>query len=190
MHRVTSDPNFKESDAQHKVKEKLEWIAQANVDAILITCTNYVALLREKHLSITVPIIKIDEPYFDAICHIQQPQKILFTNPATVEGTMKRLHRHANRLQKPLDVEAVMISDTFDLIMQGLKEEYDQEIGKFLTHIIQDEMTTISVAQLSMVDAARQVESETSTTIMNPLTPLVTSIVRLMKAEKKILHSE
>ena len=83
-----------------------------------------------------------------------------------------------------------MISDTFDFIMQGLKEEYDQEIGKFLTHIIQDEMTTISVAQLSMVDAARQVESETSTTIMNPLTPLVTSIVRLMKAEKKILHSE
>ncbi len=184
MHRVTSDPNFKESDAQHKVKEQLEWIAQANVEAILITCTNYIALLREDQLSITVPIIKIDEPYFDAICHIQQPQKIFFTNPATVEGTMERLHRHAYRLQKSLDLEIVVIDDTFDLIMQGLKEEYDQEIVKFLTHIIQDNMIAMSVAQLSMVDAARQVESETATTIMNPLTPLVTSIVRQLKAEK------
>lgn len=184
MHRVTSDPNFKESDALHKVKEQLEWIAQSNVDAILITCTNYVALLQEDHLSRAVPIIKIDEPYFDAICHLQQPQKILFTNPATVEGTMERLHRHANRLQKSLDIEVVVISDTFDLIMQGLKEEYNHEVVKFLTHITQNEMTTISVAQLSMVDAARQVEYETSTTIMNPLIPLVASIVRQMKAEK------
>lgn len=190
MHRVTSDPNFKESDAQHKVKEQLEWIAQSNVDAILITCTNYVALLQEEHLSITVPIIKIDEPYFDTICQIQQPQKIIFTNPATVEGTMERLHKHTNRLQKSLDLEAIVISDTFDLIMQGQNEEYNQEIVKFLTHIIQDEMTTISVAQLSMVDAARQVEYKTSKTIMNPLTPLVASIVRQMKVEKKTLHSE
>ena len=185
MHRVTSNPNFKESDAQHKVKEQLEWIAQANVDAILITCTNYVALLREEHLSITVPIIKIDEPYFDAICHIQQPMKIVFTNPATVQGTMERLHRHASRLQKSLDVGIAVIDNTFDLIMQGLKEEYNQEIVKFLTHIIQDEMTVISVAQLSMVDAARQVESKTATTITNPLTPLVTSIVRQLKVERK-----
>lgn len=181
MHRVTSDPNFKESDAQHKVKEQLEWIAQSNVDAILITCTNYVTLLQEEHLSITVPIIKIDEPYFDTICQIQQPQKIIFTNPATVEGTMERLHNHANRLQKSLDIEAIVISNTFDLIMQGQKEKYNQEIVKFLTHIIQDDMTTISVAQLSMVDAAWQVEYETSKTIMNPLTPLAASIVHQIK---------
>ena len=181
MQRVASDPSFKESDAQHKVKEQLEWIAQSNVDAILITCTNYVALLQEEHLSITVPIIKIDEPYFDTICQIQQPQKIIFTNPATVEGTMERLHNHANRLQKSLDIEAIVISNTFDLIMQGQKEKYNQEIVKFLTHIIQDDMTTISVAQLSMVDAAWQVEYETSKTIMNPLTPLAASIVHQIK---------
>lgn len=37
MYRVTSDGNFQESDAQNKVKEQIEWIAQCNVDAILIT---------------------------------------------------------------------------------------------------------------------------------------------------------
>lgn len=96
---------------------------------------------------------------------------------------MERLRRHANRLQKSLDIEVIVISDTFNLIMQGQKEQYNQEIVKFLTHIIQDEMSAISVAQLSMVDAAWQVEYETAKTIMNPLTPLVTSIVRQMKTE-------
>ncbi|MEH7547587.1 hypothetical protein V7306_17495, partial [Neobacillus vireti] len=44
MYRVTSDENFKEANAQNKVKEQIEWIAQCNVDAILITCTNYIAI--------------------------------------------------------------------------------------------------------------------------------------------------
>ena len=48
MYRVTSDENFKVADAQKKVKEQIEWIAQYNVDAILITCTNYIALLPEE----------------------------------------------------------------------------------------------------------------------------------------------
>ncbi|MDQ0244106.1 hypothetical protein J2S09_001651 [Bacillus fengqiuensis] len=41
MYRVTSDENFQESDAQIKVKEQIEWIAQCNVDAILIITYNF-----------------------------------------------------------------------------------------------------------------------------------------------------
>jgi hypothetical protein len=76
MYRVTSDENYPELDARKKVKEQIEWIAQCNVDAILITCTNYIAMLQDDQLSISVPIIKIDEPYFDYLCNIQQPQTI------------------------------------------------------------------------------------------------------------------
>ncbi|MET7020558.1 hypothetical protein [Bacillus mycoides] len=185
MYRVTSNENFQESDAQFKVKEQIEWIAQCNVDAILITCTNYIAILQEDQLSILVPIIKIDEPFFDYICNIQQPQTILFTNPATVEGTVKRLKHHANSHQKSLDLEVIVIKSTFELIMQGLKEEYNQEIAKFLNQIIKDEKKVISVAQLSMVDASQQVEYKTSKTIINPLNTLVSYIVNQLELEKK-----
>lgn len=181
MYRVTSDENFQESDAQNKVKEQIEWIAQCNVDAILITCTNYIAIFQEDQLSISVPIIKIDEPYFDYICKIQQPQTILFTNPATVEGTLERLNHFANNHQKSLDLEVIVIKNTFDLIMRGLKEEYNQEISKFLNQIIKDEKKIISVAQLSMVDASQQVEYKTSKTIINPLNTLVSSIVNQLE---------
>ncbi|PHD55875.1 hypothetical protein [Bacillus wiedmannii] len=185
MYRVTLNDNFQESDAQFKVKEQIEWIAQCNVDAILITCTNYIAILQEDQLSISVPIIKIDEPFFDYLCNIQQPQTILFTNPATVEGTVERLKHHANNHQKSLDLEVIVINSTFELIMQGLKEEYDQEIAKFLNQIIKDTKKVISVAQLSMVDASQQVEYKTSKTIINPLITLVSYIVNQLKLEKK-----
>ncbi|AZQ47264.1 hypothetical protein ACJTM1_11285 [Bacillus sp. GX] len=185
MYRVTSNENSLESDAQLKVKEQIEWIAQCNVDAILITCTNYIAILQEDQLSTSVPIIKVDEPFFDYISNIQQPQTIFFTNPATVEGTVKRLKHHANNYQKSLDLEVIVIDSTFELIMQGLKEEYNQEIIKSLNQIIKDEKKVISVAQLSMVDASQQVEYKTSKTIINPLNTLVSYIVNQLELEKK-----
>ena len=68
-----------------------------------------------------MPIIKIDEPYFDYICNIQQLQTILFTNPATVEGTVERLKHYADNHQKSINIEVIVIKNTFDLIMRGLK---------------------------------------------------------------------
>ncbi|MBD1382984.1 hypothetical protein [Metabacillus arenae] len=173
MYRVTADENFLTSDAQNKVKEQIEWIAACNVDAILLTCTNYIAILQEDQLSIKVPIINIDEPYFDFICSIQQPQTILFTNPATVEGTLERLNKYADAHNKSIDLEIVVIEGTFDLIMKGQKEKYNHEICKFLKQMMKEEKEVISVAQLSMVDAAEMVESETSMKIINPLDTFV-----------------
>lgn len=185
MDRLTSDQNFDEADAQLKVKEQIEWIAQSNIDAILITCTNYIAILQEDQLSISVPIIKLDEPFFDFVCTIQQPQTLIFTNPATVEGTMKRLKHYAATNKKLINIESVVLNNTFELIMQGRKEEYNQEVSKTLEQLINEDRV-ISVAQLSMVDAAQLVEAKTGSSITNPLKTLVTSIVKQLNLEEKI----
>ncbi|WP_246168301.1 hypothetical protein [Paenibacillus antarcticus] len=181
MYRVTCDESFTRSDAARKVKEQIEWIAQNKVDAILITCTNYIACLEEERLSITTPIIKIDEPFFEYICNIQQPQIIVFTNPATVEGTMSRLYKHATTQGKFLDVEVIVIQDTFELIMQGRREEYNLAVSKFLSTIIANDNKVISVAQLSMVEASEQVEDKHDRTIINPLDPLIKTIIKKLE---------
>ncbi|MGG5252244.1 hypothetical protein ACQYAD_01705 [Neobacillus sp. SM06] len=185
MYQVMHNENVKKADAQSKVKEQIEWIAQCHVEAILITCTNYIVILQEVQLSISVPIIKIDEPFFEQICTIQKPQIILFSNPATVEGTMERLYHFARDNNKSLDIEIMILNNTFELIMQGRKKEYNQEITKFLNNIIEKEDKVISVAQLSMVEASRQVEKTTSMAIINPLHTLVSSIVNRFDLQKK-----
>jgi hypothetical protein len=180
MVRVMTDPDFAESDAQRKVKEQVEWVVQSGVDAVLITCTNYIALLGE--LSTNVPIIKMDEPYFEALCQTDQPQTILFTNPDTVQGTMNRLQQYAKSKQKMLDIEVQVIENTFALIMSGKKDEYQNEVYNFLKKYQQ---RVVSVAQLSMVSAAQQVEQETSQTIINPLNTLVKSLVKQLNLNGK-----
>ncbi|TQR20634.1 hypothetical protein [Psychrobacillus vulpis] len=174
MNLLTSDGRLQKFEAQNKVNEQIEWIAKSNIDAILITCTNYIALLNDSQLSESIPIIKIDEPFFEVICNIKDSQVIFFTNAATVSGTMERLHQYAKSHQKELDVEAFVIDNAFELLMRGLKEEYNQEVSKSLKNAIKDGKKVISVAQLSMVQASTNVENETSTIIINPLNALVT----------------
>ena len=181
MFRYTSDENFTEADAHQHVKEQIEWMSKCDVDAILLTCTNYIALLREEELSLSIPIIKIDEPYFAHLCQQQEPQLILFTNPATVEGTIKRLDEYAKRQQKVIDYRVVVIEDTFDLMMKGLQKEYSEAISNYLEEVIQSKEKTISVAQLSMVRAAEQV----SCGIINPLQTLVSALVERLSLKKK-----
>lgn len=160
-------------DVARKVKEQIEWIASCDVDAILITCTNYIALLQDDAtVDSSIPIIKIDELYFESICNVQQPITILFTNPMTVEGTMARLHQYAKHHEKSVTVVAKVIENTFDLIMQGKKEAYSDAILQTLLSLT-DEQRLISVAQLSMVDAAQQFEEQTAISVIHPLKPLV-----------------
>ncbi|WP_239615617.1 aspartate/glutamate racemase family protein [Cohnella mopanensis] len=177
VYRVSSDESFSLSDAERKVKEQLVWMAQANVDAILITCTNYVALLQEDQLAITVPIIKIDEPFFNFVCHQDEEQLLLFTNPATVEGTMKRLNEYATAMGKQPTIEVRVIPDTFELIMQGQNEQYKHVLSEYLREVLAEgNGKAISVAQLSMVEAAKLVQEETGVRIGNPMETLATYV--------------
>ncbi|WP_435367753.1 hypothetical protein [Metabacillus litoralis] len=178
MHCIQAGHSLSRADAQAKVREQIEWVANCQVDAILITCTNYIALLEEAVLTTAVPVIKIDVPFFESLCQMKEPQTIVFSNPATVEGTMSRLYQYATAHQKSIDIEVAVIENSFNLIMNGLKEEYRQKIVEGLEQLSENNRV-LSVAQLSMVEAAKQVENKTSTKIMNPLETLKTSIHNL-----------
>ncbi|BBI36413.1 aspartate/glutamate racemase family protein [Cohnella abietis] len=186
VYRISSDKTFSQVDAQQKVNEQLEWIAKANVDAILITCTNYIALLQEDQQTVTIPVIKIDEPLFEHLCKQAQPQLLLFTNPATVEGTMRRLHEYAQKIGKHPVVEALVIDNSFELIMQGKQEQYLTVVSDYMRSLLRtmSNNISISVAQLSMVDAARIVQSEMNIAIGNPLEAL-TSYMENVQTERR-----
>ena len=181
MHCIQAGDSLSRKDAQAKVREQIDWVANCQVDAILITCTNYIALLEDAVVTTAVPIIKIDEPFFESLCQMKEPQTIVFSNPATVEGTMSRLYQYASVHEKLIDIEVAVIENSFNLIMNGLKEEYNQKIVECLEQLRQNNRI-LSVAQLSMVEAAEQVENKTSIKIMNPLKTLKTTINNLNKS--------
>jgi len=160
-----------------KVKEQLEWMESCQIDAILITCTNYIALLEEAPITLSIPILKIDEPFFEAICKNERPQTILFTNPGTVEGTMHRLQQYGIQHNKEIEAVAKVIDNSFELIMQGKQEAYKKAILQALYHLKEDQRQT-SVAQLSMVEAAQLFEKESALTIIHPLKSLAEYVIK------------
>ncbi|GGE83582.1 hypothetical protein [Priestia taiwanensis] len=167
-----------------QIRPHVKFLAESKVDAILITCTNYIALLQGEELQVEVPIIKLDEPYFEQICRIERPQIITFTNPETVQGTMNRLYAYAEEQGTKMDVDVRVIDGTFELIMQGRKVEYDDAIEKALMEVIMKEHAVLSVAQLSMVDATKRIEERIATVVLNPLEPLIDMIIERVGLEK------
>ncbi|MFC5472141.1 aspartate/glutamate racemase family protein [Cohnella suwonensis] len=181
--RLSSDASYTADEGRKKVAEQLEWIAEGGADAILITCTNYAALLPEDRSGVAIPIVTIDEPFFGEVCRRKGRQLLLFTNPATVEGTMVRLREYAKMAGLCPDVEARLIPGTFELIMQGKKEEYEQALTGYirdLSNDVEDGSCILSVAQLSMVGAARALGEERAASgasaIGNPLDPLAAHV--------------
>ncbi|CAI6086359.1 hypothetical protein [Cohnella sp. JJ-181] len=182
--RMGADESFTAGQAEAHVVRQLEWMANAGADAILITCTNYIALLEEERLAVKRPILKIDEPYFAEICRRAGPQALLFTNPATVEGTMSRLYAYAERggYARP-QIETVVLPEAFDLVMRGEKEAYHDAVQGELNRLLNaDPARPVSVAQLSMVDAALRTERDRGAPIGHPLRPLEGAISELVRA--------
>jgi hypothetical protein len=173
MRRIGSDPNFSTHQAEQQVRRQLAWMADCGLDAILITCTNYIAMLPDEPLDLAIPVIKIDEPFFTDLLRQPSPHLLLFTNPATVEGTMRRFHDYAHRAGHQPQVEIDVMPGTFELVMAGKTEEYAAAVAGQLRELVRSgRYETVSVGQLSMAESALRVAAETKAPIGNPLDSL------------------
>ncbi|WP_025847148.1 hypothetical protein [Paenibacillus ehimensis] len=162
---------------QAKLRGQLEWIAGCGVDAIVITCTNYIAALSplEQALDTTggVPVIAIDEPWFDELLTLGDEAVVAFTNPATVEGTMERLYAHAKLQGRAFKARtAVSGPGCFELLLQGREAAYAEQAEAFLLGLIRSSSAPVAAAQLSMTDAAIRAEAASGARILSPMQAL------------------
>lgn len=172
LRRIGSDAAFGPDDATQQVVRQLDWMRACGVDAVLVTCTNYIAAMPDEAPS-SVPVIKIDEPFFAYL--LQQPPRhlLLFSNPDTVTGTMQRLSDYAETRGITPQIEHEVIPNTFEFFLTGQTDVYNRAIAERLRELARlDRFASLSVGQLSMVDAARRVARETGHAIGDPLQPL------------------
>ncbi len=173
MRRIGSDASFVSDQAGQQVRRQLEWMAGCGLDAILITCTNYIAMLADEPLGLSIPVLKIDEPFFADLLQQPSPHLLLFTNPATVEGTMRRFHDYAHRAGHQPSIETEVMPGAFELVMAGKTEEYVAAVANQLRQLVRSgRYGAISVGQLSMAASALRITSETGVPIGNPLDSL------------------
>lgn len=176
IQRVNSDANFTLEQAQHKLHEQIESLAFSPVDVIVITCTNYSSIVQEDKLEISIPVMKIDIPFFEYLTSVQSPITIVFSNPATVKGTITSFENYLSTHNTVSDFQVQIIPDCFDLVMQGLTEQYNHLISDYL-HSSYDSTRVIAVAQLSMVNGAKRFNKESGNQVIHVLDTLVPAIL-------------
>lgn len=185
MRRITSDPEFTPEQAEQQVRRQLAWMASCGLDAILITCTNYIAMLPDTLPDLGIPVIKIDEPFFAYLLEQPAPHLLVFTNPATVPGTMRRFQDFASQAGREPEIEIEVIEGTFELLMAGQTAEYAAAVAARLREIARSGLyRSLSVGQLSLAEAAAAVSAETDTSIGNPLAPLHELLDRTLAARQ------
>ncbi|MGE6630706.1 hypothetical protein [Bacillus sp. NPDC077027] len=173
MIRLTRQPPLDLHQQQAYVARNVEQLAQKGADMILLTCTQYIALLDEQLLTTSVPVIKLDEPLFDVLCAERAPLQLVFSNPGTVDGTMQRLFAFADEQGISVEAEAVVMTGVFDLLMAGDKVAYEKQVEQQLYALIEQKKGILCAAQLSMVGVAQRVARTTGQQIVHPLAPLV-----------------
>lgn len=171
--RRIGDASFSGDVAERKVAESLDWIVKSGVDAVLITCTFFAAAYREEVHPFPVPVIRINDPLFLDICRLDSPFIFVFTNPATVEGTMNQFARYSRKAGKDTNAEARLLPDVFELIMRGEKEAYLDAVSKGLMQMAEaNPAHRVIAAQLSMAPAARLSEAASGIRVGDPLDSL------------------
>ncbi|MBM7564847.1 hypothetical protein [Paenibacillus sacheonensis] len=189
LDRLKHDAEFSLQDSEKKVLETIGWVSRCHVDAILVTCTYFTGLLHDDSRQLGVPVIKIDEPLNELLIGQEGSAVFVFTNPATVAGTMAQFERFAAGKGNGIFAEAKLLPGTFELIMQGRKEEYVQAVTEGLQRIAMEQPEAcIVAAQLSMVPAARQVAAlagNKGIRIVNQLDALTGCLVKQLSIARR-----
>ena len=182
IERATQDPTFDHHKQQAYAINKL--MQEDKADLTLLTCTQYIAALGDQQHLFKQPIVPIDEPVFELICEKKESLQLVFSNPATVEGTMKRLESYAKDRGKQIDAEVIVMEDVFHLCLNGDMQAYEEQIKKQLRRCMK-KSGDICVMQLSMVRASQQMEEETGVPIIHPLSPLKQFVYQTISALKE-----
>ncbi|MCS7464746.1 hypothetical protein N0M98_32180 [Paenibacillus doosanensis] len=178
LDRRKADPGWTPEQSAEKVASMLHWIGSSRVDAILITCTFFTAHIPQQYSS-PVPVIKIDDPLFAAMGESAQPPLLVFTNPATVQGTAERWQAYARQrgIDRPLKTE--LLEGTFELFMRGDKDAYLKAVSEGLARLAERHRESrVWAAQLSMAAAARQAAERSGAVIGEPLGALTEAMAR------------
>ncbi|WP_409174713.1 hypothetical protein [Brevibacillus fortis] len=170
-----------------KLREQLSWMQSCAVDAIVITCTQYAALVTpEDEEFATVPIFTIDGPFFHELARYIEPQVLLFSNPATVQPTMERLVQHAHSHNLHPELQVHIVENAFALLMENKQEAYREAIKDALSQLHQTfPDQPIAVAQLSMAPVADQFAKENGCTISHPLHSLTSQMSATLRLRSK-----
>lgn len=132
-----------------RLRAYVDQAVQAGAQAVMSCCSSIGEVVEALDGSAGVPVWRIDAPMAEEAVRLGSHIGVLATVRTTLDPTVRLIQRTAERLGKPVEVEAVLIEGAFAALQSGEGETHDQLVRSALEQILK-RADVVVLAQASM----------------------------------------
>jgi aspartate/glutamate racemase len=132
---------------------------QAGAQLVLLTCTVYSPFIEQVQAQADVPVLAIDSVMVDQAVGSATRLGVLATNPNGLKMQREMLERASERLQRPIEIVAVLRQDAWDALIAGQGDRHDEILVEEAVNLA-PKVDVLVLAQASMARAAARMPKD------------------------------
>jgi Asp/Glu/hydantoin racemase len=136
---------------------------QAGADQLLVTCSSIGPAVEWASSSVSVPVMRVDQPMADQAIGIGHQIGVVATLPTTLNPTLDLIERRSARVYAQTKVRDVLVEGAFDALMAQDPELHDRLVGEALIQLSK-QVDVIVLAQASMARVIPSIKGTIATT--------------------------
>ncbi len=118
-------------------------------DQVLVTCSSIGPAVEQAAALADIPVLRVDEPMADKAVRLGTKIGVIATLSSTLNPTADLVQRRADKIQKSVEIQAVLCEGAFDALMRGEAHIHDAKVAEALS-LLSKQVEVIVLAQASM----------------------------------------
>lgn len=160
---------------------------QIGAQALLITCSTVSLCVDDIRTPAGIPIIKIDEAMISKAVREGTKIGVLATNPTTLDPTRQMLQAEAARVNRPIEIQLVLVEHAFEALMRKEAETHDRLVKNAVLEL-ETEVDEIVLAQASTARVLDILpEEERQTPILSSPHLALSQVKRILNGSRESL---
>ncbi len=160
-------------------------------DAIQLTCSSVSEVVDTVKHSVSIPLLKIDEPMIRNAVSRFKNIAVIATAPSTLNPTMNQIAKVAKEMGRTVKPEATLCKGAYQALLSGNREEHDRIVKSYLVEAAK-KCDAILLAQASITRVVESIKKDpasseviTALPILSSPRPAVEHLARILKGELK-----
>jgi Asp/Glu/hydantoin racemase len=129
--------------------------AAAGADFILVTCSSIGPAVEAAANSVSVPVLRVDQPMADQAVQTGKRVGVVATLPTTLAPTADLIRRRGEKAGKKIEITSRLCEGAFDALMAGDAAKHDAMVAGALKDL-SSQVDVIVLAQASMARVVEQ----------------------------------
>ncbi|RKX85170.1 MAG: Asp/Glu/hydantoin racemase [Spirochaetes bacterium] len=169
-----------------RVTEHAVSAVEFGANVIQLTCSSISETADLVGLSVTVPLLKIDEPMVREAVNKYRTIGIIATAPTTLNPTLRLVAGEADAAGKDVKAVPVLCEGAYSAYLQGDKDRHDRIVKKHLLELM-EEVDVILLAQVSIARIVETLkEGEVRVPVLSSPEPAVRHIAEVLKGGNSV----